>query len=153
MTPPAHGRTFWVGVVVGGAVLAAGTAGLLGQAEVTTPLPTALRFAATLLVHDLVVIPLVLAAGALAARLPDPWRGPVRTAAFASAVVVLFAVWGVIGQSRLPQVQPDNATVLPNDYARTVAVVLVPLWALTAARVWWSQRRARASGRPEPAGG
>jgi hypothetical protein len=141
VTAPTGGRTFWAGVVAGGAIMAGGVAGLLGQAEVTTPLLTALRLAVTLLVHDLVLIPLVLAAGGVAARLPAPWRGPVRTAAFASAVVVLLAAWGVIGQGRLPQVQPDNPTVLPNDYTQTVAVVLVPLWAVTIARTMWSLRR------------
>ena len=138
---PAHGRGFWLALVAGGLVMAFGAWGLLGQAEATMPVAWARWLAAALLVHDLLVAPALLAAGWLVARLPGAWRAPVRAGLMVSATVVLVTLPAFLGDGRATQ--PGNASLLPNHYGRSLALLLVPVWAVA---ILAATRRTRRGG-------
>jgi hypothetical protein len=125
---PAYGRGFWPAAAAGGLVMAFGGWGLLGHAEATRPAAWARWLAAALLVHDLLVAPALLAAGWLVGRLPDRWRAPVRAALVVSATVVLVSLPALLGDGRTTQ--PGNASLLPNHYGRSLALVLAAAWAV-----------------------
>ena len=127
-TRPAYGRGFWPAAAAGGLVMAFGGWGLLGHAAATMPAAWARWLAATLLLHDLLVAPALLAAGWLVGRLSGGWRASVRAALVVSATVVLVTLPAFLGDGRTTQ--PGNASVLPNHYGRSLALVLVPVWAV-----------------------
>jgi hypothetical protein len=124
---PAGGRGFWLALAAGGTVMAFGAGGLLGHAEATMPAAWARWLAAALLVHDLLVAPALLAVGWLVGRLPGGWRAPVRAGLLVSATVVLVTLPAFLGDGRATQ--PGNASLLPNRYGRSLALVLGPVWA------------------------
>jgi hypothetical protein len=124
---PAGGRGFWPALAAGGTVMAFGAWGLLGHAEATMPAAWARWLAAALLVHDLLVAPALLAVGWLVGRLPGGWRAPVRAGLLVSATVVLVTLPAFLGDGRATQ--PGNASLLPNRYGRSLALVLGPVWA------------------------
>jgi hypothetical protein len=68
---------------------------------------------------------------ALAWKAPAWWGRPVATAAATSAVLTVFA-WPLL---RRYGNHPLNASALPRDYGRNLAVVLVAVWATAAAVV------------------
>jgi len=125
---PAYGRGFWPAAAAGGLVMAFGGWGLLGHAEATMPAAWARWLAAALLIHDLLVAPALLAAGWLVGRLSGGWRASVRAALVVSATVVLVTLPAFLGDGRTTQ--PGNTSVLPNQYGRSLALVLVPVWAV-----------------------
>lgn len=120
--------------------------GFTQNAQFTTPWPTVRSLIVTLVVNDLLVLPLLLAAGALTTLLPPQIRPPLRAAMIVSAVVIAFAVWGSVGQSR--DVQLGNPTVLPNNYVESILILLVPVWLLAVALTLILARGAKARPRP-----
>jgi ABC-type uncharacterized transport system permease subunit len=121
-----YGRGFWLALAAALPVMAFGAWGLLGHAEATMPAAWARWLAATLLVHDLLLAPALLAAGWLVGRLPGAWRAPVRAGLLVSATVVLVTLPAFLGDGRATQ--PGNASLLPNHYGRSLALVLTPVW-------------------------
>lgn len=144
---PAYGRGFWLALAAGGMVMAFGAWGLLGHAEATMPAAWARWLTAALLIHDLLVAPALLAVGWLVGRLPGGWRAPVRAGLLVSATVVLVTLPAFLGDGRATQ--PGNASLLPNHYGRSLALVLAPIWA----GVILTGRRRRAPARRTPPGG
>lgn len=134
------GRSFWIGLAVGGPFVVYGFASVFGRADATSPADLARWLAAILLTHDLLVVPLVGTVGLLLARIvPGVARGPIQIGLFASAVVVVVAYPAIRGFGRLP----NNPTVQPLDYANATLTVLVVVWSAVA--VWtvvrWVARR------------
>lgn len=141
-----YGRAWWAGLAVGGAVLAYGVGGLLVNAMATVPPAWAAWLAATLLVHDLVVLPVVFAAGRLLRLLPGTWwRAPVGSALALSGVAVVTTLPAFLGDGR--GTQPGNASVLPNDYGRSLLLVLSLVWTVAAG---WALVRGLRSRRSAP---
>jgi hypothetical protein len=139
---PPYGGGFWLAAAAGGLVMAFGVWGLLGHAAATMPAAWAGWLTAVLLGHDLLLAPAVLAAGWLVGRLPGGWRAPVRAALVISATVVLVTLPAFLGDGRATQ--PGNGSLLPNDYRRSLVLVLAPVWAvavLVAARTSGRRRR------------
>jgi hypothetical protein len=94
-----------------------------------------------------VLLPLAFAFGALILRwAPLPWQAPLRFALFVSASVVLVAIWGLTAQEI--EVQPGNRQVLPNDYPRSVALLLAPVWLLAIGWGWTARRRVKTTTDP-----
>jgi len=70
-------------------------------------------------------------------------------------MVLIAAAWGLVGQAI--GVQPGNAHVLPNHYPTSVALILVPVWAVATG---WGvtahhrrrnyRQRTTGGARPEP---
>jgi hypothetical protein len=143
---PAHGRGFWLAAAAGGLVVAFGGWGLLGHAQATMPAAWARWLAAALLAHDLLLAPALLAAGWLVGRLPGGWRAPVRAALVVSATVVLVTLPAFLGDGRTTQ--PGNTSVLPNHYGRSLALVLVPVWAVAVLAVLLRRRGVAAGADP-----
>ncbi|HTJ38539.1 MAG TPA: hypothetical protein VL738_35355 [Dactylosporangium sp.] len=104
--------------------------------------------AAALVAHDFVVVPLVLAAGALLARLvPAPARGPARAGLVVAAAVSAVALPFVIGAGRIA----DNPSAFPQHYGRNLLILLalvaavaaLPALPPAARRLWRRARRPR----------
>ncbi|GAA3453689.1 hypothetical protein [Dactylosporangium matsuzakiense] len=119
--------------------------GVSGWVEApVTELAGRLAFAAAVLVaHDFVVVPLVLAVGALVTRyIPAPARTPARAALIIAAAVSAVALPFVIGAGRIA----DNPSAFPQHYGRNLLLILAIVAAVTGAWIaaGWLRRRGRA---------
>src|SRR5690349_14802580 len=95
-------RAFWIGLVVGLAVMTYGIRGLLVDAAATRPTKAAEWLVAADLLHDLVLIPIVLAVGWLTRRLvPEALRWPIRAALIGTALAVAIGWIPLRGYGRL----------------------------------------------------
>lgn len=143
--PTGYSRLFWWGLALGSVIMAVGVRGLIvNRAGVmpTNPPRWALLALTTNVVHDLVVVPVVLAVGWAVTRLvPQAVRAPVQGGLIASAIVVAYALPLVL---RLGA-DPNNVSILPRDYGWGLAVLLAVIWA-TAAAVLFFRRWVPAGG-------
>ncbi len=132
------GPLFWVGVVVGWALIAAGVAGLFREHLATNPSGFARVFLGAAVVHDALVAPVVCAAGVVLARLlRPPFRGVVQGALVATVLVLLYTWPFVRGYGRAA----TNPTALPLNYGRGVVVLLAVVWLTAGAVLVWLRRR------------
>ncbi|MDQ3106589.1 MAG: hypothetical protein M3Q68_02145 [Actinomycetota bacterium] len=141
-------KGYWVGLVVGWFVIAVGLRGLLINADspmATNPPGWALLLVQSNLAHDFVLLPIVFLVGRIVARVtPRAIRAPVQVGLICSGAVLLFAYPFVRGFG----VKPSNPTILPQDEAQGLLVVLAAVWVgiavATVARrgIKNSQRRA-----------
>jgi len=139
-THPRAGITFWIGVVIGGGVMAFGLRGLLDQVDTTSAAAIARWVIGADLVHDLLLAPIAILVGWAAGRaVPDRFRFPVQAALVATGVVLLIAWAPLRGYGRA--VVPDNPSVQPLNYATAVVTILVLVW--VAAGVAIAARLAR----------
>jgi hypothetical protein len=124
---PLAGWRWWGGLAAGTAIGLFGLAGLLADAAKTVPLLWLRWLVGLLLVHDFVVAPLVHLAGRrLRDRAPAGWRWPLQLGLVTSGVLVLASVPVLYGVGRATQ--PGNASVLPGNYPRALAGVLLAVW-------------------------
>ncbi|MFD0534142.1 hypothetical protein ACFQY7_10610 [Actinomadura luteofluorescens] len=105
-------------------------------------------FAGAAVLHDAVLVPAVLAAGALTGLVPAGQRRVARAALVIGACVTAVAIPVVLGYGR----RPDEPSRLPLPYGRNLAIVLGVIAAaaacVMAARAVAARRRAgRAGGR------
>lgn len=108
------------------------------------PVP-AVWLVAGVLVHDLLIVPAVAAAGWVLARaVPARARGVVRGGLLAAAAVTLVALPVLTGKG-----DATNASLTPLDYPRNYAIVLGAVAVVTVALAVLRTRRAR----PRPGGG
>ena len=97
-------------------------------------------FGGGILLHDLVLVPIVLAVvWAIGRWTPPPVHTPLRAAVLGSALVVAIGWPGLRGYGN----KPDNATIHPLDYGSAVLTLLVLLWAAAAGVVGVASRSAR----------
>jgi hypothetical protein len=129
---------FWIGLAIGGAVMAYGVRGALEGLGTGNPTKLAIWVVGLDLAHDLVLAPLAVLVGMLLGRLlPARLRGPVRTAAALSGLVVLFS-WPLI---RAFGRRPGNSSTLPLNYAHSVLILLTGIWLVAAIVVTIRWRR------------
>lgn len=127
-----RGPSFWIGLVVGGAVMAYGLVGLLGASAATQPRNLGAFFLGAAIVHDAVVAPVVVLVGWLIARLLPPFvRPPVWFALALSGLLVAFT-WPLV---RAWGRRAANPTLLPLDYGRNVVIALVVIWVVALADI------------------
>lgn len=128
-TEPGHlGAGFWVGAVIGGAIVAFGVHGLWVN-ERSGAISAAQWLVGGALLLDLVVVPVAALIGWGAKRVVPAWAWPiVRAALFASAILIVVAAPLVTHQGGVP----GNATVRPRDYGAGLAGALGLTWALAA---------------------
>jgi hypothetical protein len=136
-------RAFWIGLVVGLAVMTYGIRGLLVDAAATRPTRAAEWLVGADLLHDLVLVPIVLAIGWLTRRVvPRTLRWPLRAALIGTALSVAVVWIPLRGYGRLA----DNPSLAPLDYGRAVVAVVAGVWcacALWGALAVIGKRRAR----------
>jgi hypothetical protein len=126
-------------MVLGLAGVAYAVQGILFGAG-TNPVGQFLFLASVLVAHDLVLLPLAIAVGFVAARYVPGWaRAAVHGGLFASAVVAALSFPFVLGVGRMPA----NATVLPLNYGRGLLILLGVIWFVTAAFAILRRRRTR----------
>ena len=142
--PREHGPAFWIAFVVGSGIMAFGVRGILTNASASDPATVFGWIVGGDLLHDFFLVPLVLIAGAVVARIvPEPWRTPVRAGLISSALVVAIA-WPALrgyGRARVP----DNTSVQPLEYDTAVLTVLGAVWLVVAC--WCCVRFGRRAGR------
>src|SRR4051794_26822152 len=96
-------KLFWPGVVIGWAIIGVGLVGVAGEGRDVPAVPFARWIIGLALVHDLVLVPFVLALGVLLRRtLAQPWRGLIGGALLVAGPILLFA-WPYVegwGRSR-----------------------------------------------------
>ena len=131
--PPArYGRMWWALLPVGGLLMVWGLVGLFRNAASTVPASWLRWFLGGLLVHDLLLVPAVLAVGLAVRRLPGPLQPAVRAALIVSGTLALMSLPLLLGYGRATQ--PGNASVLPGDYPRNLGITVGAVWA--AAGIW-----------------
>jgi len=109
---------------LGALVMAYAGYGILTDADVN-PVGVAVFLAAVLVVDDGVVLPVVIAVGAVIGRLvPSRDRATVRVAALCTAAVTAVALPLVLGYGQ----SADNPSALPLRYGRGLIVVLAAIW-------------------------
>ncbi len=127
-----YGRLFWLSLVAGWALIGFGLLVLVQRRGATHPVSFAVYVLGGIVAHDLVLVPVVMALGVLAARgLPAGVRGPVQGGLLVSGIVVLTSGPMVGGFGRLA----DNPSLLPRDYASSLLLVAAAVWAVVAAMV------------------
>jgi len=137
------GRGFWVGLVLGTPVMVYGAVELVQQTGWSRAFGVARWFGGGILLHDLVLVPIVLAVvWAIGRWTPPPVRTPLRAAVLGSALIVAVGWPGLRGYGN----KPDNATIHPLDYGSAVLTLLVLLW--VGALAWSAWRLARRGDRP-----
>ena len=120
-----RGPSFWIGLVLGVAVMVYGLVGLLGASDATQPRNLGGFFLGAGIVHDALVAPVVVLVGWLIARLLPAWvRPPVWFGLAASAIVVVFTWPLVRGWGR----RAANPSLLPLDYGRNLVIALLVIW-------------------------
>ena len=114
----------WTVIVAGWGVMVVAVVGAIGDEALRAPASWVRWLLGVALVHDLVVIPVVVAVGWLVARwVPAPWRVPLRTGLIVGAVVTL-AVWPI---ARRWGARADNPSILPLPVGRNLAIMWVLL--------------------------
>ena len=134
------GPAFWIGLAVGGAVMAYAVWGAASafSGDERRALVTWLLGGAV--AHDAVLAPIVTVVGLLLAwLLPRTIKGPVLAALAISAIVVLFSWPALRGYGR----REGNLSALPHDYGRNVVIVVALVWVVAALVVVVRSIRAR----------
>lgn len=142
---PSKRPGLWIGLLLGSPVMVWGIRGVLIEGARTHPAELARWIAGAALVHDLVLLPMVLAVGVTVRRItPDRAWPHVRWALATSGCVALVAWPFVRGYGR----RSGNPSLLPRDYAGGVAVALVLVWLVAASLAWVTARRSRGRATP-----
>lgn len=137
------GIGFWASAVAGWAVIGIGLRGVFAHALDTRPSNLAQFAVGGALIHDLLVAPLVIAAGVLVARTVRPRaRAAVQAALTVTAIVALFSYPLVRGFGRAAH----NPSSLPRNYAVNLATVIGVIWAVAAVAVLARLRTRRPPG-------
>lgn len=138
----------WLVIVLGWALMVGAVVGALGDDRLRGAGSWVTWLLGTAVVHDLVVLPLVVATGwALSRFVPLAWRTPVRTAAVVGAIITA-TVWPI---ARRWGARDDNPSILPLPVARNLLVLLVLLAVAAVAAGAVTHLRQRSSTEAVPA--
>ena len=125
MSDERPGLGFWIGLALGTPVMLYGAYELVQQAGWPRAFNVATWLGGGLLLHDLVLVPIVLALVWAIGRLAPPAvRTPLRVGVLGSALIVAVAWPALRGYGD----RPDNPTVHPLDYGSAVLTALAILW-------------------------
>ena len=116
-------------LVVGWAIIGFGLKTALDDSRDAHPFALVVHIVTFDLVHDMVVAPVLFVGAWLIGKVVPPVaRGPVRSAAAATALYVAVAYPLVRRWGR----RPTNSSTLPLDYGRNLTIVVAVVWALAA---------------------
>lgn len=133
-------RVFWPLAGIGIAVMGYGLYGLFENSSRTHPSQWVRWFVGAAIAHDFVVAPIVIGVGVVVVRrVHGLLKAPLQGALIATGILVLLAYPFVRGYGR----SPGNPTVLPNNYARGLVVVLAIVWIVAGAFMWTGWRSGR----------
>jgi hypothetical protein len=127
----------WIGLALGAPLAAVGVMALLDHADATHPVRAAAWIVGAALVHDLLLVPVVLVAGAVVTRAGGRSRPWISAGLVVSGPIALFAWPFVRGYGRLA----NNPSILPRNYGRGLAVTLLAVWLLVGVTAWRARRR------------
>jgi hypothetical protein len=121
-------------LLLGWGLMAFGVVGLIHNSSRTHPDQWVKWFFGSLVAHDFIVAPVVFAIGALlVARIPGPLRAPIQGGLIATGIITPMS-WPLLrGYGR----DPSNSSVLPNNYAVSLLIVLAVLWAVVGLLCLW----------------
>ncbi len=146
MTAPAEtteartraGASFWIALVIGGAIMAFGIRGALDE---LSSFPDVVRWVIGAdLIHDFVIAPIAVGIGWAVGRVVSMrWRAPIQAGLMATAITVAIGWPGLRGYGR--HLVPDNPSVQPLNYATAVGTVVGIIWAVVA--IWLITRALR----------
>ena len=132
VTDDRPGRGFWIGLALGTPVMVYGAYELVQQVGWPRAFNVATWLGGGLLLHDLVLVPIVLAlVWAVGRFTPHALHTPLRAGILGSGLILAMGWPGLRGYGD----KPDNATVHPIDYGSAVLTALAILW---GAVVLWS---------------
>lgn len=135
-----------VTMLVGAAFVAWGGYLFLSNTTWTSVRAALTWFLGGVILHDGVLVPVTLLAGAVLARLlPQLYRGLVQGALVLSATVTIALLPLLSGRG----LDADDPSQQPLSYGRNLVVVLAIVWAVTAVLVL--RRVLRAHAKPDPA--
>jgi len=130
------GPTFWVALVIGGAIMAFGIRGAVMDLKDSAP-DVARWVIGADLIHDFILAPIAIGIGWSVNRLVPPrGRPPIQAALFATGVTLLVGWPGWRGYGR--HLVPDNPSVQPLDYTTAILTVLAVIWGVAA--IWLALR-------------
>ena len=116
-----RGATFWVATAAGWGLIAWGLRGVFAHRVDTRPGQLLRFFVTGLAAHDLLLAPVVLAAGIVVARtVPGRWRSPVQAALLMAGTAALYAYPLVRGFGH----RLGNPTSLPRNYGAGLVIVV-----------------------------
>jgi hypothetical protein len=116
-----RGAAFWVATAAGWVLIAWGLRGIAVHRIDTRPGELLRFFAIGLAAHDLVLAPIVLAAGIVVVRtVPGRWRSPVQAALLTAGTALLYAYPLVRGYGH----RLGNPTSLPRNYSAGLVIVV-----------------------------
>ena len=119
----------WIGLAIGGPLVAFGTAGAIADSSQTHPTEFARWIVGAAVVHDLAFAPLVLGAFWVLARVSKRRTPPSVRWAFATTVVLVLFAWPLVaGYGRNPTVP----SLLPRNYASGLVAYLLGVWLAAA---------------------
>lgn len=144
---PFASRSGRILLIAGALVTGYGIVGLILDGARTHPSEWIRWFAGGLIAHDFVLAPLVTILGLAIVRwVPGSWRAPVQAGLVVSGIVTLSAWPFLRGYGR----NPDNPSILPNDYPEGLGMVLALVWITVLAATLRRRRspspRARSAG-------
>jgi hypothetical protein len=140
MTDTTSRRGLLVGLALGAPIMAYAVHGTLIDEHLTHPFELARWIVGLAVVHDLVLVPIVLAIGlGLRRVVPPRARAPMRTALLTTAVLSAVAWPFVRGYGRSSSVP----SLLPRNYGAGLLVALAVVWLATGL---WCLLRARDDG-------
>jgi len=148
MSALSSGRTFWVAVAIGAAVMVYGALGLVSDAGFGASTKVAAWLVGADVANDFVLAPLACLVGVAVARVLPRWcRAPVQAALLTTGVLLVVVFPALRGYGR--DTVPDNPSVQPLDYTTATLTALAVVWA--AAGVWLVVRLATSDrGRRRP---
>jgi len=119
------GRGFWIGFALGTPVMVYGATELLHETGSSRAFAVGRWLGAGLLLHDLVLVPIVLALVWVIGRAAPPRLAvPLRAGILGSALIVAVAWPALRGYGR----RAGNPSVHPLDYTSSVITALATLW-------------------------
>jgi hypothetical protein len=123
------GLGFWIGLAFGAPVMLYGAYELVQQVGWPRTFDVAKWLGGGLLLHDLVLVPIVLAVVWAIGRVSSPvLRNPLRAGVLGSALIVAVGWPALRGYGN----KPDNATIHPLDYGTSVLTALAVVWGVVA---------------------
>ena len=142
--PREHGATFWIGLLIGGGVVAFGIRGALMEFDTASERFAFVKYLIGFdFIHDLVIAPVAFLIGFAVHRVvPSRYKAPLTFALFTSAIAIAVA-WYPLQHTAANK---GNSSFQPLHYGTAVATVIGVVWTIAVA---WAILVSRPRGAPK----